>query len=255
LKVNGKTKILAIFGNPVKHSRSPELQNKWIGENDLNWIYVPFKVDRIDTAISALCDLNFLGANVTIPFKVDCMKFLDEIDESAKSVGAVNTIVNRNKKLIGYNTDVEGFKKDIEHSIQNAKNVLIYGAGGASKAAITALKFLNKKVTVINRTHKKAEQLSEQFDIECCRFEDLNKEKFEAFVNCSPVGMDKVSSPIELQDFPNLRFVYDMVYEPEESPLLYLAKSLGIKNKNGYGMLVEQGKAAFRLWQNVEIID
>ena len=112
--INGKTKVLAIFGNPVDHSRSPELQNKWINEEKQNWVYVPFKVDDIEIAVKAIKKLNFLGANVTIPYKLDCMKWLDKIDSTANSVGAVNTIVNENGYLIGYNTDVIGFQRDIE---------------------------------------------------------------------------------------------------------------------------------------------
>ena len=138
--------------------------------------------------------------------------------------------------------------------IKGSKNILIYGAGGASKAAITALKNLNKKITIVNRTNVKAEKLAKEFDISSSKLDDLDKSKIEVIVNCSSQGMDGNSVALDLTDFTRLNFVYDMIYEPSVTPLLKVAKEKAIKCKNGFGMLVGQGRAAFGIWQNADLI-
>ena len=147
--INASTKLLGIFGNPVSHSLSPIMHNEWFAKYNLNCLYVAFDVlpKNLKSAVESIRTLNILGVNITVPHKVEVMKYLDNIDPAAKSIGSVNTIVNKNNKLYGFNTDWQGFITDLKFKSINLKNknVLVIGAGGAAKAILYALTKLKVK--------------------------------------------------------------------------------------------------------------
>ena len=143
ININSQTKIVGIFGHPILHSLSPLIHNKWFEKYKLNYIYTAFdiKPELLKSAVNSIKTLNIAGLNITVPHKVKIIKYLDFIDKDAKAIGSINTIVNKENKLFGYNTDYEGFIKDLEKNKINLKQktVLVIGAGGASKAIIYAL--------------------------------------------------------------------------------------------------------------------
>ena len=158
------TKTFAVIGDPIEHSLSPNIHNAAFRELDLDCTYIAYKIPKneLDSGLDALKKIKISGLNVTIPHKIDIMKFLDGMDESSKLIGASNTIANENGELVGYNTDMEGFLEPItqrELDIKNS-NVLLYGAGGAARAIIVAFaKHGAKKITIINRTLEKGNEL------------------------------------------------------------------------------------------------
>ena len=166
--VTASTKLLGIFGNPVEHSLSPVMHNAWFEKYKLNNLYLAFNVlpKNLRVAVESIRTLNVLGVNVTVPHKVEVMKYLDNIDSAAKSIGSVNTIVNKNNKLYGFNTDWQGFITDLKFKkidLKN-KNVLVIGAGGASKAILYALTKLKvKKIYLTTRTFEKAKLVAKKY--------------------------------------------------------------------------------------------
>ena len=166
--VTANTKILGIFGNPVSHSLSPIMHNEWFAKYKLNYLYVAFDVfpKNLKSAVESIRTLNILGVNVTVPHKVEIMKYLDNIDSAAKSIGSVNTIVNKNNKLYGFNTDWQGFITDLKSKKINLKNknILVIGAGGAAKAILYSLNKLKvKQIYLTSRTFDKAKLISKKY--------------------------------------------------------------------------------------------
>ncbi|MBQ3834322.1 MAG: shikimate dehydrogenase, partial [Elusimicrobia bacterium] len=147
--INSTTKIVGIFGNPISHSLSPVMHNNWFSKNKLNYVYLAFDIlpKDLKAAVGSIRTLNIAGVNVTVPHKVEVMKYLDIVDEDAKKIGSVNTIVNKNGVLYGTNTDWQGFITDLKQKKVNLKNknVLVVGAGGAAKAILYGLNKLKVK--------------------------------------------------------------------------------------------------------------
>lgn len=267
------TKILGLLGYPLGHSISPLLHNSTIKELGLNYIYLPFQVseERLLDAIKGLKALNFRGINVTIPYKEKILPFLDSIEPQADRIGSVNTIVNENNFLIGYNTDITGLirmiKEDGDFDIKG-KNVLIIGAGGTARTAgIATLSEGAAAVYILNRTREKGEKLIEEWrkvypevvmeagPLESLYYKDLIK-GIDLLIDTTPVGMTPNIDVPPVMDSTYLHsnmLVVDLVYNPEKTSLLKAAEKVGADRINGLGMLLYQGIESFKLWTGYEI--
>jgi shikimate dehydrogenase len=258
--VNASTKLLGIFGNPVEHSLSPIMHNAWFAEYKLNYLYLAFNVlpKNLKSAVDSIRVLNVLGVNVTVPHKVEVMKYIDIIDAAAKSIGSVNTIVNKNNKLYGYNTDWQGFITDLKFKKVDLKNkkVLVIGAGGASKAILYALtKLKAKKIFLTSRTFNKAKLIAKKYkNISVMDINEISVnflEHIDCLVNCSTCGMKKEDKlPFKIKNFNKSIIFYDIIYN-KETPFKKFAVKNKIKYFSGEGMLIYQGAVSFEKWTNI----
>lgn len=262
--ISGKTGICGIIGDPVEHSMSPLMQNAAFRRLGLDYLYVPFRVRRelLDRALEGVRALNIRGLNVTTPHKVAVMSLLDEIDPLAKRIGAVNTIVNDDGVLSGYNTDAAGFLRALlEKGIEpKGRNVVVLGAGGASRAVSLVLAERGSKVVVLNRTLDRAKEVANRVSgvsrnevraLELDR-DNLSGALGEAdiLVNTTSVGMSPNTgeSPVASDLLKPSLVVFDIVYSPVRTKLLKEAEEAGALAVSGLDMLVWQGAIAFEKW-------
>jgi len=269
-EINHNTKIVGVIGHPIKHSLSPMMHNYAFNKLDLDYVYLPFDIAaaNLKDALRGIVALGIKGFNVTIPHKERIVDFLDELSDGAKIVNAVNTVVNENGKLHGYNTDVEGIFRTLEDYKDELRDstVSVIGAGGAARSVIYTLinSFNVEKINIINRTTEKAESLKDYFTSKML-FEKiktyelappdvteiLNKSKL--IVNASSIGMmpEEDDSPTTIvESFNSNQIVFDLVYNPRKTKFLAIAESQGATILNGLKMFVEQGARAFELWTN-----
>jgi len=272
-EINGKTKIIGVIGENIENSLSPLLHNQIILKHSLDFCYLPFQVAEsdLDEAIQGIRALNVRGVNITFPYKEKVIEFLDELEESARRIGAVNTIVNNKGNLSGYNTDVIGFKKslqDKEKFVIKEKKAVILGAGGAARGVIYALLEEGiEEISIFNRTLEKAEKIEQDFYpffprsiINIFSFEqnDLKDKIKEAnfLVNTTSIGMASQLNNTPLLDeklfHPNL-LVYDIIYHPAKTLFLREAERAEAKIINGLPMLVYQGIESFYLWSGLKV--
>ncbi len=263
---NLQTKICFLLGNPVEHSLSPVMQNAAFLELGLDFVYLAFKINEsmLEKTINGLKRVRIRGANVTIPHKVNVMKFLDEVDDLASKICAVNTILNDNGTLKGFNTDASGFSKTLkENDVKiRGKKVVLLGAGGAARAIAFSCILEGADVTIINRSRDRANELKDvikrelQKDVKSLSLsesEKLGKELEESgiMINATSVGMfPKTNECIIPKTFLHQDLVVmDIVYNPIETKLLRYAKEMGCKKIiPGIEMLVQQGAISFELW-------
>jgi shikimate dehydrogenase len=258
---------IGIIGHPLTHTLSPALHNAAAKELHLPLVYGTLDVsnDFLPALITSLRSRKFRGANVTIPYKETVVPLLDEIKEEAASVGAVNTIVNEDGKLIGYNTDVTGIARALE-SVRDSlkkKSILILGAGGAARAAAYAVAnhCLPDGITIFNRTKSRAENLVGHFQklfpkIVWKCFSERERLPHEAeastlIINATSVGMSPRSnvSPLPPETgFSNHQIIFDIIYTPLRTALLKQAETCGAATINGVEMFIHQGARAFELW-------
>ncbi len=259
MNVDSHTKLLGIIGYPIKHSLSPFLHTFLAKNYGLNFVYLAFEIlpQRFKYIKNCILTFNIRGLNVTIPYKEKILPFLDEIDKLAKKVGAVNTVVNRNDKLYGYNTDIYGFIKSIEGEKLKDENVLVLGCGGVSKAIVCGLKELEvKKVFIYDIDKKKMESLRKKFaeGISCIKnLGEIKKivEEVKMIINATPLGMKETDpAALELNLIKKEHIVYDVVYN-RETELISYAKKLGCKTIDGTLMFVYQAEQAFFLWTGI----
>jgi shikimate dehydrogenase len=261
MNINGQTKLVGLIGYPVEHSFSPIMHNSAFAVLNLNWCYVPLPVhpERLGGAVAGLRALGLVGANVTVPHKEAVMSYLDHVTPAAQAIGAVNAIVVREGRSIGYNTDWQGFLTALGEGDfdPQGKRAVVMGAGGASRAVVYALAQAGVQVTVLNRTLARAQALvkdfSPLFPALPLTLQTLEEQTVEAhlLVNATPVGTwPEVNQSIWPQGlaFPGHLTVFDLVYNPRQTKLLQQARAVGAKAIGGLGMLVHQGAAAFELW-------
>jgi shikimate dehydrogenase len=256
MKISAKTKICLIIGDPVAHSLSPAMHNagyEALGI-DNQFVFLGAKVNIKDVGVTVECmrKMGIHGLTCTIPHKVEIMKFLDEIDVTAKKIGAVNTVLNRNGKLIGFNTDWQGVVVPLERITKlSGKKALVLGAGGAARAVIFVLLNRRAKVSIFNRTKEKAVELAKEFN---CQTTNLNKESeikdFDIIINTTSVGMKPMENkmPISTKFISDKQIVFDIVYTPYDTKLLKEAKKQGAKIIHGVEMLLHQGTAQFEIY-------
>ena len=260
-KQNEQTAIYGLIGNPVSHSISPIIHNTLFNEMGFNSVYVPFKVNNIDDFIEEFRRLDVKGYSVTIPHKESITNHLDAIDPMAKKIGAVNTIVNRNGKLIGFNTDYEAAVKALnsvnnlsgvseEEGYLKGKKVTLLGAGGAARAIAFGLKDCGAHITIINRNHNRAQLLARDVGCLSGKLDDLHTIEADILINATPVGMfPKVNeTPIAKNKLKPDMVVFDTIYNPVETKLMRDAKAQGCKVVGGLPMFIQQAAAQFKLW-------
>ncbi|MBL8025587.1 MAG: shikimate dehydrogenase [Fibrobacteres bacterium] len=264
--VTGTTKLIGVMGWPVSHSRSPRMHNAALQAMKLDFIYVPLPVDprNVKAAVEAIRAFNMAGSNVTIPHKESVVPYMDKLTDTAKLIGAVNTIVNNNGKLTGHTTDPEGICGALNRAGSgfNGQNVVIVGSGGSARTALfTALLNGAAKVTLLARNKKKSAALLtsvkksikgsrvDAVEMATCEASDAVKEA-DLLINSTPIGMGALAkeTPVDKKLLHSGLTVFDMVYAPPVTRLLREAKASGAKTVQGIDMLVCQGMASFEMW-------
>ncbi len=249
--IDGATRVYGILGQPVAHSLSPAMHNAAFRRLDLNAVYVAFPVTDLVQAVAGLRGLDVGGASVTIPFKEDIIALLDEIDPQAARMGAVNTVVNRDGRLVGYNTDWQGALVALEEKTEVAgKRCLILGAGGASRAIAFAIQEQGGRVAVTDLDTARALALSRKLWVEVVAPDYLAQYSAQILINATPVGMEPQQDgiPIDPELLSRYEVVMDIVYRPLDTRLLREARSQGCQVIDGLRMLIHQGAAQFELW-------
>ncbi|MCK5311653.1 MAG: shikimate dehydrogenase [Desulfobacteraceae bacterium] len=251
--VDTNTDLFCIFGNPVAHSKSPVMHNALFNENKINAVYLAFDIDNIKTGINAVRELNIKGVSITIPFKEKVLEYLDYIDEQANAIGAVNTIVNKNGKLKGYNTDWLGGIEPIKEYGIKEKKIGLIGAGGAAHAIAYGIKKNKGRLTIINRNEKTGEHLASIFSSNYLKIDEIKNESFDIIINTTPLGMtpDINNSPLKKELLNKHMIVMDIVYNPLETKLIKDAKKIGCKTIDGLSMFLYQGAHQFKLWTGI----
>ncbi len=254
--IDGRTDVYGIIGNPIRHSLSPMIHNGAFKRLGWNAVYLVFEIKNLEEALKGIRGLGVKGVSVTHPFKTDIMPFLDKIEGRAKKIGAVNTIVNRRGRLIGYNTDCEGALEALEEKMNlKGKRILLLGAGGAGRAIGFGLKERDSQLIVANRSRDRGEALSRELK---CRFLPMSslvrmragELEADVMINATSVGMypRHGETPIPKWLLREGMVVMDIVYEPLATRLLREAKEKGCLTINGLEMLVRQGVTQFEIW-------
>ena len=241
-----KSRKFGLIGKNIDYSFSKKYFSEKFKKENLDCTYSNFDIENISLIESILQKNGISGYNVTIPYKQEIIKFLDEIDEVAKAIGAVNTIKKIDNKNIGFNTDCIGFEKSLIPLIENKKpdSALILGGGGASKAVKYVLKKIKINYSTVSRKEGKSEFIYENLN-------DLIINRFKMIINCSPVGtfpnINKCPN-IPYKHLTKEHILYDLVYNPIESLFLRRGRELGCKTKNGLEMLEIQANESWRIW-------
>ncbi len=266
--ITPKTRLIAIFGDPIEQTLSPAIQNAALAELGLDMVYVPFHIppEGLKGAVEAVRALKMAGANITIPHKESVIALLDELTVDARAIGAVNTIVNKDGRLIGHNTDGAGYIKSLSLETGfkvHGKNVILLGAGGAARGIVSAIVDEGPAaLTIANRTVEKAERLASDFmekagiEIKTAPLEKPALlpyiEEADILINSTSLGMG-AKKPfntlvLSLDKLPKEAIVSDIVYKPLDTALLKSARRAGLKVHKGLGMLIQQGALGFELW-------
>lgn len=262
------TKLLGLIGHPVKQTLSPFIHNVAIDLAKIDYIYLPFDIlsSSLKDAVKGMVALGIKGFNVTIPHKVKILDLMHNLSEEAATIGAVNTVVNNEGKLSGYNTDVNGIQETLNPYKDKitGSTISIIGAGGGARAVIYTLirHFKPEKIYIINRTEQRADTLKEFFSTKMRYDEIVTKEYYPPddveilsesglIVNATPVGMNSIDddtiTPVA-ESIHKDQVVFDLVYNPAKTNLLYLAEKQGAIAVNGMKMLVHQAAKSFELW-------
>ena len=270
MKIDGYTRLAAVVANPIKHSISPFIHNSAFEATNTNGVYLAWEVDATELAetVANIRRYQMYGINLSMPYKEQVIPYLDQLSEEACLIGAVNTVVNREGTLIGYNTDGKGFFKSLPSFKISRKRMVLLGAGGAAKA-ILAQAILDgvSQISVFVRSSsmKKTRPYLEKiqnatgFRVDLFALEDIQElqdsiTKADLLVNATSVGMDGSSQPIPTSIvLPEKLLVADVIYQPFETPFLKWARNQGNQSINGLGMLLYQAAEAFELWTGKEM--
>ena len=270
MKIDGYTRLAAVVANPIKHSISPFIHNTAFEATSTNGVYLAWEVKGTDLAetVANIRRYQMFGINLSMPYKEQVIPYLDQLSEEARLIGAVNTVVNREETLIGYNTDGKGFFKSLPSFKISGKRMVLLGAGGAAKA-ILAQAILDGvsqvsvfvRSTSIEKTRPYLEKLQNEtgFKVDLFALEDVSELQSrimdsDLLVNATSIGMDGVSLPIPASVvLPEKFLVADVIYQPFETPFLNWARNQGNHAVNGLGMLLYQAAEAFQLWTGKEM--
>lgn len=269
MEVNGKTKVMGLIGNPVEHTLSPVIHNTIAKSMDENMVYAAFPVaEDIEAAIKGAYALGIQGMNVTVPYKSDVIPFLAEVDREAEIIGAVNTLVRTEKGYKGYNTDLPGlYRAILREGIEvKGSRVIIVGAGGAARAAAFMCAFNGaENVVILNRTVEKAVRIVEEVK-EKTGFTAMEAKSIHEYdsvvgggylvLQATKVGLYPKTEESPITDeafFKKAAVVYDLIYTPQETLFMRLAKGQGVAAYNGLKMLLYQGVAAYEMWNQVSV--
>lgn len=268
MSIDSSTTLYCLIGNPIDKSLSPLIHNEMFRIFGKNSIYLAFNIEenKLRDVIDGFKAINVKGFNVTIPFKKTIIRYLDGLSPEAEILGAVNTVKNQDGKLIGYNTDGEGFYKTLRNNNIDVKdkNILLLGAGGAAYGiGITLSTKGIKSIYIANRTREKAVNLEKEIkkinpnistSIGDLSLREINKKDIDIIINATSIGMYPLEnlSPIELNGFDKKTIVYDIVYKPRETKLIKEANLRGFKAINGLSMLLEQAILSQKVWFNLD---
>lgn len=258
-------KIYGVMGDPIAHSMSPDIHNDAFEKENIEAVYHHFHVTKegLNDAVKGMKALGIEGFNITIPHKTSIIPFLDEVDELALAIGAVNTVVNKNGRFIGYNTDGKGFFKSLCDEISGdikAKKTLVIGAGGAARAIyFTLVKEGVKQVDIANRTNERAAQL-----VSDCPYDKVSKalsiieaeeslSQYDLIIQTTSSGMNPEldHSPLKVDQLKTGAIVSDIIYNPLQTKLLREAGEKGAETQNGLGMFINQAALAFEIWTGI----
>ena len=265
MKIDGHTRLAAVVAKPIKHSISPFIHNTAFEKTAVNGVYLAWEIEAedLEATVANIQRYDMFGINLSMPYKQEVIQYLDELDPSARLIGAVNTVVNENGTLIGYNTDGKGFFKSLPSFDIQGKKMTILGAGGAATAIIAQAAldqaeeiFVFTRQTSYANTVSKMAAISRQTKsrIQVLNLEDLAtlQEKInqsDLLINGTSVGMDGISMPLpEKIELLSQILVADVIYKPFETPFLKWARSRKVVAVNGLGMLLYQAAEAFELW-------
>ena len=245
-----------VIGNPIEHSLSPKLHNHWIKENNIDAFYDKKQLNESDikNIIEEIKNEKIDGINVTIPFKKSVIPFLDQLTSLADKAQSVNTIFKKDNKIVGDNTDIEGFEQGLKYINYNVKNkkIFILGAGGVAPSIILALKTLGaSKISLSNRTKKKAEDLKQIYpNLEIVNWGEISD--FDMIINATSLGL-KSDDEIKLnyKKIGSNKLFYDVIYKSEKTNFLLEAEKYGNKTENGKMMFIYQAQLAFKIWHGI----
>ena len=270
MKIDGYTRLAAVVANPIKHSISPFIHNSAFESTNTNGVYLAWEVDEAELAetVANIRRYQMYGINLSMPYKEQVIAYLDQLSEEACLIGAVNTVVNREGTLIGYNTDGKGFFKSLPSFKISRKRLVLLGAGGAAKAILAQAIldgvsqisiFVRSSSMEKTRHYLEKIQNATGFRVDLFALEDVQDlqdsiTKADLLVNATSVGMDGSSQPIPTSIvLPEKLLVADVIYQPFETPFLKWAKNQGNQSINGLGMLLYQAAEAFELWTGKEM--
>jgi 3-dehydroquinate dehydratase / shikimate dehydrogenase len=257
--IDENTKVLGVIGEYAENSMSKYMHNPAFKDNKLNFVYMPFKTatHELGNFIKNIRDYGFAGFSVTVPHKIKIMNYLDELDDTAKSIGAVNTVKRNGLNLVGYNTDYYGAVNALKEKVMlKGKKVLVLGAGGAARAIIYGLKNESAILTIINRTRYKAESLAHEFGVNHGDIKNIGKliEENDVLINATSIGMNPNAnmSPIDEKFLKKGLIVMDIVYNPIRTKLIRESIDAGCEVITGDKMLLYQAMRQFELWTGCE---
>ena len=250
-QVDAATKIYGVAGNPIKSSLSPVMMNTAFRRETVNAVYLALQTNKIADLLKLVNEIPIQGLSVTMPLKQEIMEHLEKTDPLSAKIGACNTVLRaQDGKLYGFNTDVAGIIGPLEKrmSLRGAK-ALVLGAGGAARAAVFGLRDKGAEVFILNRTPETAAKLAKQSGAKTIKKDALAKTAFDVIINATPIGMtgQKGAQVLEAKDL-NTKLVFDLVYNPVETPLLRLARQQSIPIITGVEMFVTQGARQFEIW-------
>ena len=270
MKIDGYTRLAAVVANPIKHSISPFIHNSAFEATNTNGVYLAWEVDATELAetVANIRRYQMYGINLSMPYKEQVIAYLDQLSEEACLIGAVNTVVNREGTLIGYNTDGKGFFKSLPSFKISRKKLVLLGAGGAAKAILAQAildgvsqisVFVRSSSMEKTRPYLEKIQNATGFRVDLFALEDVQElqdsiTQADLLVNATSVGMDGSSQPIPTSIvLPEKLMVADVIYQPFETPFLKWARNQGNQSINGLGMLLYQAAEAFELWTGKEM--
>ena len=270
MKIDGYTRLAAVVANPIKHSISPFIHNSAFEATNTNGVYLAWEVDAAELAetVANIRRYQMYGINLSMPYKEQVIPYLDQLSEEACLIGAVNTVVNREGTLIGYNTDGKGFFKSLPSFKISKKRLVLLGAGGAAKAILAQAildgvsqisVFVRSSSMEKTRPYLEKIQNATGFRVDLLALENIQElqdsiTKADLLVNATSVGMDGSSQPIPTSIvLPEKLMVADVIYQPFETPFLKWARNQGNQSINGLGMLLYQAAEAFELWTDKEM--
>jgi shikimate dehydrogenase len=252
-EINSKTVLYGVLGDPVTHSLSPLMHNTAFENLGLNSVYLAFGVkDRdLSSAVAGIRALNIRGASVTIPHKIQVMDYLDEIDATALKIGAVNTIVNKDGHLYGYNSDCLGAMSALkEKTAIQGKRVIMAGAGGAARAIGFGILMEGGKLTILNQIEEEGKKLAGDLGVDYFHLSEYENHKGDIFINTTPLGMTPNTETMAVtpEYLEKETVVMDIVYNPLKTRLLKEAETRGCTVVDGLSMFVYQGVSQFESW-------
>jgi 3-dehydroquinate dehydratase / shikimate dehydrogenase len=248
--VDAATQVYGVAGDPVEHSLSPVMMNAAFRREAVNAVYLALHAKSLKDLLACVQDIPIRGLSITMPYKQDIVKELENSDPLTRQIGACNTVVRSLEgKLYGFNTDVAGVLAPLEQRLHLAgARILLVGAGGVARAAAFGLKAKGAEVFIANRTPEKAQTLARQAKVKYLKRAEVAKQSFDVIINATPVGMGNgKQSPLEEKEL-NTKYVFDLVYVPAETRLIKMARDKGLQVIPGLEMFVQQGARQFEIW-------